>query len=110
MAGARNRRMNRGKLILAMTILAHTAVPAPALAWVGGHGGGHEFRGGQERFEHFHRPLIGLYPYPYYADSYDSPPACYWQEGYWGPNQPYLDQYGFERFEPVWIPAQWVCD
>jgi len=84
--------------------------PAPALAWVGGHGGGHEFRGGQERFEHFHRPLIGLYPYPYYADSYDSPPACYWQEGYWGPNQPYLDQYGFERFEPVWIPAQWVCD
>ena len=97
------------RLILAMTILAHTAMPAPALAWAGGHAGGHEVRGGQERFERLHRPLIGLYPYPYYADPYDSPPACSWQEGYWGPNQPYIDQYGFERFEPVWIPAQWVC-
>ena len=96
------------KLVLVMTILALAAVPAPALAWDGGHRG-HEVRGGHERFGHFHRPLIGLYSYPYYPYPYDSPPACYWQEGYWGPNQPYIDQYGFERFEPVWIPAQWVC-
>jgi hypothetical protein len=53
------------KLILVMTILALAAVPAGALAWDGGHGGRHEFRGGHERFEPFHRSLIGLYPYPY---------------------------------------------
>ena len=95
------------KLILALVILAMAAVPLPALAW-DGHGGRHEFRGDHERFERFHGPFIGFYSYPqpYYAYA---PPACYWQEGYWGSNQPYIDQYGFERFTPAWVPAQWVC-
>jgi len=92
------------RLILTLIVLALAAFPIPALAW----NGGHEVRGGHERFEHFHRPLVGVYayPYPYYA--YTSP-ACYWQDGYWGPNQPYIDQYGFERFQPMWVPGQWVC-
>jgi hypothetical protein len=38
--------------------LALAAVPAPALAWDGGHGGGHEVRGGHERFEP-HRSSCG---------------------------------------------------
>ena len=86
------------KLILAVAILAMAAVPAPALARDGGHGGhsghggfhgGHEFRGGHERhegherFEHFHG--FGFYPYPYYGCPYYGaygPPACYWPPGY----------------------------
>ena len=57
------------KLILAVVILAMAAVPVPALARDGGHGGRHGFRGGHERFErhgrfehfgHFHRPFIGF--------------------------------------------------
>lgn len=95
------------KLILVLVILAMAAVPVPALALDGGRDGRHEFRGGHERFGRFQRPFIGFgYSYPYYAYT---PPACYWQEGYWGPNQPYIDQYGFERFTPAWIPGQWVC-
>jgi len=94
------------KLILAMTILALAAIPVPALARDGGHDSSREFRGGHERFDRFRQPFVGFYGYPYYTYV---PPACYWQDGYWGPNQPYIDQYGFERFEPVWVPAQWVC-
>ena len=39
------------KLILALVILAMGAVPMSVLAWDGGHGSGHEFRGDHERFE-----------------------------------------------------------
>ena len=68
------------KMILAVVILAMAAVPIPALARDGGHGGRHEFRGGHERFRHhgrferFHRPFIGVYPYPYYPYPYYGAP------------------------------------
>jgi hypothetical protein len=69
------------KMILAVVILAMAAVPVPALARDGGHGGGHGFRGGHERFEHhgrfehFHRPFYGFYyPYPYYPYPYYGAP------------------------------------
>lgn len=92
------------KIIVALVVLAIAIVPVPTLARDGGHGG-HEFHGGHDRFGHgFHR-FGGVWPYP--DDAYA--PGCYWQEGYWGPNQPYIDQYGFERFEPVWVPGQSVC-
>jgi hypothetical protein len=72
------------KLMLAVVILTMAAVPIPALARDGGHGfnggprfhGGHEFRhefrGGHERFERFHRHFFGygFYPYPYYPYPY----------------------------------------
>ena len=75
------------KLILAVVILAMAAVPVPALA-PDGHEGRqefrHEFRGGHERFERFHRPFFGYgfypyhpypcsYPYPYYGPPYYLP-------------------------------------
>ena len=74
------------KMILAVVILAMAAVPIPALARDGGHGGRHEFRGGHERFGRherferfgrFHRPFIGVYPYysaPYYPYQYYGAP------------------------------------
>ncbi len=77
------------KLILAVAILAVAAVPVPALARGGGHGfhggfhGGHEFRGGHERFEHrrfehFHGPGF----YPYYGCPYGVyAPPCYQHPG-----------------------------
>lgn len=99
------------KIILALVVLAVAVVPTPTLARDGGrafHGGGHEFHGGHEPFEHgFHGGGFGFYT-PYSDDGY-APGSCYWQDGYWGPNQPYIDQYGFERFEPVWVPGQSVC-
>jgi len=70
------------KVILAVVILAMAAVPVPALARDSGHGGGH-FRGGHERFEHhgrfehFHRPFHGFYPYPYYPYYPYYPPPYY---------------------------------
>lgn len=97
------------KIILALVVLAVAVVPVPALARDGGgqafHGGGREFHGGHERFGH---GFGGFYA-PYPDDVYAPPGSCYWQDGYWGPNQPYIDQYGFERFEPAWVPGQMVC-
>ena len=95
------------KIVLVLVVLAVAVVPVRALARGGGQAfhGGHEFHGSQERFGHgFHG---GFYT-PYPDDAY-TPGFCYWQDGYWGPNQPYIDQYGFERFEPVWVPGQSVC-
>jgi hypothetical protein len=74
------------KLILAGAILAMAAVPVPALARGGGHGGvqggfhggpefhvGHQFHGGHEHF-----PERGFYPYPYYGCPYVVyAPPCY---------------------------------
>lgn len=96
------------KIIIALVVLAVAVVPVPALARDGGqafHGGGREFHGGHERFG---RGFGGFYA-PYPDDVYAPPGSCYWQDGYWGPNQPYIDQYGFERFEPAWVPGQMVC-
>ncbi len=99
------------KLILAMMNLVLAAVPVPALARDRRHDGRHEFRGGHEwfegheRFEHFLRPFIGLYTYPYYAYA---PPACYWQPGY-SVNQPYVDAWGRYTDVQQWVPAQYVC-
>src|SRR5258705_7713172 len=94
------------KSLLALVVLAVAVVAVPSLARDGGqefHGGGHEFHGGHERFEHgFHGGGFGFYT-PYSDDGY-APGSCYWQGGYLGPDQPYIDQYGFERFEPVWVP------
>jgi hypothetical protein len=83
------------KLILAVVILAMAAVPTPALARDGGHGGRHEFRGGHERFEHhdgrfehfghFHRPFHGFYPYPYYPYRYYGAP--YYPPPYYPPRR-----------------------
>jgi hypothetical protein len=102
------------KVILAVTILALAVPPAPASAWGGGDGGHQGVQAGPEpfrsrgRFGHFRRPSIGVYEYPSYVYVF-VPPACSWREGHWGPNQPYIDENGFERFEPAWMPAQWVC-
>jgi hypothetical protein len=96
------------RIILALVVLAVAVVPLPALARDGGqafHGGGREFHGRHERFGH---GLGGFYA-PYPDDAYAPASSCYWQDGYWGPNQPYIDQYGFERFEPAWVPGQVVC-
>src|ERR1700732_3898656 len=48
---------------------------------------------------------FGVSSAPYPDDVSPPPGSCYWQDGYWGPNQPYIDQYGFERFEPAWVPG-----
>jgi hypothetical protein len=86
------------KMTLAVVILAMAAVPIPALARDGGHGGRHEFRSGHERFGHhgrferfgrherfqhfgrFNRPFRGYpyysapyYPYQYYGAPYYFP-------------------------------------
>jgi hypothetical protein len=96
------------KIILALVVLAFAVVPLPALARDGGqafHDGGREFHGGHERFGH---GFGGFYA-PYPDDAYAPAGSCYWQDGHWGPNQPYIDQYGFERFEPAWVPGRVVC-
>jgi hypothetical protein len=96
------------KIILALVVLSVAVAPVPTLAGDGrAFHGGHQFHGGHERFGHGFHQFGGFYT-PYPDDGY-APGSCYWQEGYWGPNQPYIDQYGFERFEPVWVPGQSVC-
>ena len=78
------------RMILAVVILAMAAVPVPALARDGGHGG-HVFRGGHERFqhhgrfEHFHRPFYGFYSYPYYPYRYYGAP--YYPPPYYPPRR-----------------------
>ena len=109
------------KIILALVVLAVVVVPVPTLARGGGGGGqgfhdgggqgfhgGHELRDGHERRHERFRHGFDGFDTPYSDDTY-APDSCYWQEGYWGPNQPYIDEYGFERFEPVWVPGQSVC-
>ena len=91
------------KIVLALVVLSVAVAPVPAIA----RDSGHQFHGGHERFGHGFHQFGGFYS-PYPDDGY-VPSSCYWQEGYWGPNQPYIDQYGFERFEPVWVPGQSVC-
>ena len=97
------------KIILALVVLSVAVAPVPTLAGDSRQAfhGGHQFHGGHERFGHGFHQFGGFYT-PYPDDGY-VPRSCYWQEGYWGPNQPYIDQYGFERFEPVWVPGQSVC-
>jgi hypothetical protein len=103
------------KLILASVILAMAAVPVPALARDGWHGGGHGFRGGHERFErhgrfehfgHFHRPFIGFGFSPYYYGY--APPVCSLRPGYFV-NQPYVDRWGHRTYVQQWVPSRRIC-
>ena len=102
------------KLILAVVILAMTAVPVPALAR-DGHEGRHEFRGGDEQFEHhgrfehfrhFHRPFIGFGFSPYYYGY--APPVCSLRPGYFV-NQPYVDRWGHRTYVQQWVPSRRIC-
>jgi hypothetical protein len=102
------------KLILAVVILAMAAVPVPALARDGGHGGRHGFRGGHERFERhgrfehfgrFHRPFIGFGFSPYYGYA---PPVCSLRPGYFV-NQPYVDRWGHRTYVRQWVPSRRIC-
>jgi hypothetical protein len=106
---------------LAVTVAVVALVLTSAIAWSAGGGvggrsfsglgvGGHEGREHSDhlghRFRRFSSGFVFVQPTP---NAYDASPNCGWQEGYWGPNQPFIDEYGFERFAPVWIPGQWDC-
>jgi hypothetical protein len=89
------------KLILAVAVLAMTAVPMSALA----RDAHREFDGRHEFERREQRPFFfGVYPEPNSAYA----PRCYWQPGYWA-NQPYVDANGDYAYVSQWVPPQQVC-
>jgi len=91
------------KLILTLMVLALAALPIPAWPGTVGMTAGMRFAAATSGSS------ISIGPSSASMRTLIRTTLTLRRPAYWGPNQPYIDQYGFERFQPVWVPGQWVC-